>query len=70
MTNTLLAPSQLTTGPPVFDDPRGRRRRILTAAGTLVCAVCLLALAAAVGVLYADPHAPAPAGAATTRSTR
>ncbi|WP_267883970.1 hypothetical protein [Streptomyces sp. NRRL F-4474] len=42
----------------------------MTVAGTLACAGCLLALAVGAGILYADPHAPAPAGAATANTAR
>ncbi|OKK07785.1 hypothetical protein AMK26_01500 [Streptomyces sp. CB03234] len=69
MINVLLDPPRRTAGPTVFDDPRGRRRT-LTAVGTLVCAGCLLAVALAAGILYVDPHAPAPAGAVTANTAR
>ncbi|MCF3178669.1 hypothetical protein IPZ70_01700 [Streptomyces polychromogenes] len=70
MINVLLDPSDDTAGPAVFDDPSGRRRRVMTAAGAVVCAGCLLALAAAAGIVYADPHAPAPPGAVTSNTAR
>ncbi|WP_160159843.1 hypothetical protein [Streptomyces sp. WAC05374] len=62
--------SPRTARPPVFDDPRGRRRRALTAVGFLVCAGCLLALTAVAGILYVDPHAPEPSGAVAVNTAR
>ncbi|MFG2623251.1 hypothetical protein ACGFXC_37160 [Streptomyces sp. NPDC048507] len=72
MINELLDPPRPRPCPPVFDDPHGRRRRIVTAFGTLVGALCLCVLAVAAGVLYTDAEAPVPdpAGAVHTTGRR
>ncbi|MFD7079013.1 hypothetical protein [Streptomyces sp. NPDC059918] len=72
MINELLHPPRPKPSPPVFDDPTGRRRRIVTAVGAVVCVLCLCVLAVGAGVLYADPQAPAksPAEAGNTTTRR
>ncbi|MFJ8165519.1 hypothetical protein ACIRBY_32025 [Streptomyces sp. NPDC096136] len=72
MIDDLLAPPRPRPSPPVFDDPRGRRRRIVTAVGVMVGLLCLYVLAMGVGVLYvaAETQAPVPAGAVHTTSRR
>ncbi|GAA0347323.1 hypothetical protein GCM10010319_24890 [Streptomyces blastmyceticus] len=59
MINDFLSPPCSKLTPSVFDDPRGHRRRIVTAVGVVVCVLCLCVLALGGGVLYADPKAPA-----------
>ncbi|MFB7178599.1 hypothetical protein ACFCYI_12950 [Streptomyces sp. NPDC056257] len=69
MINELLHPPRPKPSPPVFDDPRGQRRRIVTTVGVVVCILCLCVLGVGASVLYADPKAPATGGAAEARNT-
>ncbi|MCP3759372.1 hypothetical protein [Streptomyces sp. TBY4] len=72
MINNVLSPPRPGASPPVFDDPRGRRRRIMTAVGIGVCFLCLCVLAVFASLLYAAPNAPStsPAEAAHTTPRR
>ncbi|MGW7313771.1 hypothetical protein [Streptomyces sp. NPDC054854] len=72
MINELLDPARTKPSSPVFHDPHGRRRRIVTTVGVVVCFLCLCVLAVGAGVLYADPGAPAtdPAEAVHTTPRR
>ncbi|MER5730248.1 hypothetical protein ABT084_18245 [Streptomyces sp. NPDC002138] len=69
MINDLLSPPHPRPSPPVFDDPRGHRRKVLTAAGALACLLCVCVLAVLGGVLYAEPNAPATSPAEATHTT-
>ncbi|MFD6885293.1 hypothetical protein [Streptomyces sp. NPDC059957] len=70
MINELLSPPRPQPSPPVFDDPRGHRRRIVTVVGVAVCFLCLCVLAVGASVLYADPKAPTTGPAKADATTR
>ncbi|MGW7052960.1 hypothetical protein [Streptomyces sp. NPDC054887] len=69
MITELLRPPRPKPSQPVFDDPRGRRRRIVTAVGAVVCFLCLCVLALGGSVLYAAPEAPATSPAEAVGTT-
>ncbi|WP_157880493.1 hypothetical protein [Streptomyces katrae] len=59
MINDLESLPKPALSPPVFDDPHGHRRRIVTVTGVMVGLLCLCVLAIGASVLYADPQPPA-----------